>query len=151
MTNKLSSESLFGFLLSDIARLQRTEMDQRIRKNNINVSLAQWRVLGYLQRQNGQTQTALAELFEMEKAPLGSLIDSMEKAGLVLRKPDPLDKRAKRVFITEQGELFIPLLVDEYQLLYQEMTLDLSTQQITELSNYLEKIKTNLIKIRKNT
>ena len=53
--------------------------------------------------QNGSRLTELAERAGMTKQAMGTLVDQCEAWGLVVRKPDPLDARARRVMFTADG------------------------------------------------
>ncbi|WP_440100852.1 MarR family winged helix-turn-helix transcriptional regulator [Streptosporangium sp. H16] len=48
-------------------------------------------------------QGALAQRLGVDKTVMTYLLDDLEKAGLVERRPDPADRRNKRVVATEQG------------------------------------------------
>jgi MarR family transcriptional regulator for hemolysin len=91
-------ERSFGFLVHDIARLLRKRFDQRARA--LGLSRSQWQVLFYLARNEGTNQSGLAELLEIENITLGRLIDRLEEAGWVERRPDPNDRRARLLFMT---------------------------------------------------
>jgi MarR family transcriptional regulator, transcriptional regulator for hemolysin len=90
----------FGFLLHDIARLMRKRFDQRAR--GLGLTRAQWQVLAHLARHEGINQAGLAEILEIEPITLGRLIDRMEEAGWVERRPDPGDRRARLLYTTEK-------------------------------------------------
>ncbi len=51
----------------------------------------------------GTTVTVLAERAQMTKQSMGELVDYMEKRGYLERIPDPTDKRAKIIRLTERG------------------------------------------------
>ena len=91
----------FGFLLHDIARLVRKRYEQRARP--LGLTRAQWQVLAYLQRHEGINQSGLAELLELEPITIARLLDRMEEAGLVERRADPADRRARRLFLTARA------------------------------------------------
>jgi DNA-binding MarR family transcriptional regulator len=91
-------ERSFGFLIHDIARLLRKRFDQRARA--LGLSRSQWQVLFYLSRREGTNQSGLAEILEIENITLGRLIDRLEEAGWVERRPDPNDRRARLLFMT---------------------------------------------------
>ena len=93
-------ERSFGFLLHDIARLMRKKFDQRAR--SLNLSRAQWQLLVHLSRHEGINQSGLAEILEIENITLGRLVDRMEEAGWVERRPDPSDRRARLLYTTEK-------------------------------------------------
>ncbi|GAA3024685.1 hypothetical protein GCM10017559_57810 [Streptosporangium longisporum] len=48
-------------------------------------------------------QGALAQRLGVDKTVMTYLLDDLEKAGLVERRPDPADRRNKRVVATERG------------------------------------------------
>lgn len=94
-----------GFLLHDVARLLRKRFDRRARA--IGLSRAQWSVLAHLSRCEGIHQGGLAEILEVEPISLARMIDRLENAGLVERRPDPSDRRMKRLYLRPPAE---PLL-----------------------------------------
>lgn len=90
----------FGFILNDVARLMRTTFDRRVR--SLGFTRSQWWVLNHLFRNDGVTQSELAVILEVEKATLGRLLDRMEAKGWVRREEHSSDRRAKRVYLTEE-------------------------------------------------
>jgi MarR family transcriptional regulator, transcriptional regulator for hemolysin len=93
-------ERSFGFLLHDIARLLRKRFDQRAR--SLGLSRSQWQVLVHLERHEGINQSGLAEILEIENITLGRLIDRLEEAGWVERRPDRNDRRARLLHTTKK-------------------------------------------------
>jgi DNA-binding MarR family transcriptional regulator len=49
------------------------------------------------------TLTALAELLDVTKQAVAPVVDEMAGLGLVERRPDPADRRAKLLALTERG------------------------------------------------
>lgn len=98
----MEDERYFGFLVSDVARLLRTEFDRRVR--DLDLTRSQWLALTRIYRQPGCTQSELAETLEMEKGSAGRLIDRLEDNGFVERKADPTDRRVKRIHLTPEAE-----------------------------------------------
>ncbi len=90
----------FGFLLNDVARLMRTVYDRRVK--SLGLTRSQWWVLNHLFRGDGVTQTELAETLEVEKPTLGRLLDRLEAKGWVRREDDATDRRAWRVYLTDE-------------------------------------------------
>ena len=68
------------------------------------MNLAQWRLLGELHREPGQTQSCLARRQEMDKVAAGRNIEKLEALGLLRRTSDPMDARARRVYPTTKLE-----------------------------------------------
>ena len=88
----------FAFLLNDVARMIRTLADQEARR--FGMTRAQWGVLFRLERSEGLKQSELAQLLEIQPITLTRLIDRLCDNGLIERRSDPNDRRAKRLFLT---------------------------------------------------
>jgi DNA-binding MarR family transcriptional regulator len=132
----------FGFLLHDVSRLLRKQFDRRAQ--SLGLTRAQWAVIAHLFRNEGINQTALAELLEIEKITLARLLDRLEAADWLERRPDPGDRRANRLYLKEKA---YPI-VDRMRLLaseVQDLSLDgLDPQQREALIDMLLMIKRNL-------
>ena len=98
----MEDERYFGFLVSDVARLLRTEFDRRVR--DFGLTRSQWLALTRIYRQPGCTQSELAETMEMEKGPAGRLVDRLEDNGFVVREADDADRRVRRIHLTRKAE-----------------------------------------------
>ncbi len=93
----------FGFLVHDVSRMRRTLFDEVMRSRGVTRS--QWSVLATLSRvgRDGMMQVDLSRHMDVGKVTIGGLIDRLEAAGLVERRLDIDDRRARRVFITAKG------------------------------------------------
>jgi DNA-binding MarR family transcriptional regulator len=94
-----------GSMIAQVARLMRRSFDERAR--SIGVTRPQWQVLTLLARHEGINQGGLAELLEVEPITLGRMIDRLQEAAIVERRPDPADRRAWRLFLTDKGNQLI--------------------------------------------
>lgn len=98
----MSREPNFGRQIGLLARLWRTEMDNRLRP--LGLSQARWVLLVHLSdAPNGLAQLDLAERAGVTGPTLVKQIDQLEHAGLVMRQEDPNDRRIKRVLLTAEG------------------------------------------------
>jgi MarR family transcriptional regulator, transcriptional regulator for hemolysin len=88
----------FGFILNDVARLLRTYADHKAAQ--FGMTRAQWAVLVRLDRFEGLNQSELAEMLDLQPITLTRLLDKLCDSGLIERRPDPDDRRAKRLFLT---------------------------------------------------
>lgn len=94
-------EPTFGYLVGDVARLLRKDFNQRAR--DVELSLTQCRALCYLARHEGINQARLADLLEIQPITLARLLDRMASAGWIERRPDPVDRRAHRLYLAERA------------------------------------------------
>ncbi|MFB3926628.1 MAG: MarR family winged helix-turn-helix transcriptional regulator [Syntrophales bacterium] len=72
-------------------------------KKGINATPTQTAVLYLLEQKDGRKISDFASLLEIKNPAMTGVIDRMEKSGLVIRRPDPADRRATSIFITPQG------------------------------------------------
>ena len=86
------------FTISDVGRLLRTYADQKARR--FGQTRAQWAVLLRLERLEGLKQSDLAEDLDIQPITLTRLVDRLCDNGLIERRPDPNDRRAKRLYLT---------------------------------------------------
>lgn len=97
--NTPPSEKHLGFLINDVARLVRRAFDQR--GQTCNLTRAQWQVVAYLFHNEGSNQASVADALDVEPITLSRHIDRLEAMGFVARVPDPADRRARRLHLTE--------------------------------------------------
>jgi MarR family transcriptional regulator for hemolysin len=86
------------FTISDVGRLLRTYADQKARLHGM--TRAQWAVLLQLERREGLKQSDLAECLDIQPITLTRLVDRLCDNGLIERRPDPNDRRAKLLYLT---------------------------------------------------
>lgn len=108
-------EQFIPFLIGDVARLYRKKFQQHVQRLNLTGSQA--RVLGQINMHQGINQKGLAERLEIENMTLTRLIDKLEKAGFVERRADPNDRRAWRLYLTDNAR---PIL-DEMWIVAEEI------------------------------
>lgn len=101
----------FGFLLKDVSRLYSRNFERS--SAGLGLTLAQCKVLSYLQRNEGTSQVRLAYLTDTDPMTLGRLLERMEAEGLIERRPDPVDRRAHSVYLQASA---IPVLDEIWRL-----------------------------------
>ncbi|MCL6697268.1 MarR family transcriptional regulator [Sphingomonas sp. NSE70-1] len=88
--------------LAETSRTLRRHFDRRA--SALGVTTAQWRALAWLGHEPGLKQVELAERLDVEPITAGRIVDRLEEAKLVLRQPDPVDRRVWRLFLTDEAK-----------------------------------------------
>jgi MarR family transcriptional regulator for hemolysin len=140
--SKPPPEREFAFLLNDVARLLRTCADQRA--GAFGMSRAQWAVLARLERCQGLKQGELAEMLDIQPITLTRLVDRLCDSGLIERRPDRDDRRAKRLFLTAAAAPVMQRLNDLGRDLMADVLAGLPADDIERLNGTLATIKKNL-------
>ena len=103
----------FGFMVADIARMSRALLERRIAAAGLGITPGEARALLYIAAQEGERQTRIAERMGIEPMTACTYIDRLEKQGLVARRPDPRDRRAKQVVTTEAAQDLVEAVTAE--------------------------------------
>ena len=101
------------FLISDVGRLLRTYADQKARL--FGMTRAQWAVLLRLERREGLKQSELAEALDLQPITLTRLVDRLCDNGLIERRADPNDRRAKRLYLTPAARPLLDRIADRVE------------------------------------
>ncbi len=105
------------------------------------LTLPQFDVLANLGMSEGITQQALAERLLVTKGNVCGLLDRMESAGLVERRPSPTDRRANHLYLTEQGRAALKAAFPVHLGLIQQCMGQLSGAEQAKLDELLGKLE----------
>ncbi len=98
----ITAEQLGERYLAVQHRMFRSVSDQM---SGCGLSMARTKMLKRLSEQGPARQGSLATDFGLSPHSITDLVDGLERHGLAERRPDPTDRRAKLVAITEAGEV----------------------------------------------
>jgi MarR family transcriptional regulator, transcriptional regulator for hemolysin len=101
----------FGFLLKEVSRRYVNRFE--VRAAEIPLNLAQAKALVRLEKNEGVSQARLAELAEVDPMTMVRILDRMEAEGLLERRPDPADRRARCLYLTAKAK---PILGEIWRL-----------------------------------
>ena len=92
----------FGFRVARVARRLRQAVDAELR--TFGLTEATWRPLAYVGRLGGGVrQKELATALSIEGPTLVRLLDNLERRGLIERREDEADRRARGIYLTRAG------------------------------------------------
>jgi len=134
-----------GFLIHDVSRMRRAAYDQLMKP--LNVTRARWWVLAHLSRNDGMMQSQLADVLDVGKASLGTVLEQLELGGWVERRSDPADKRARRVYLSKTAQPFIKRMTQEDDDFNDRILADLNLEDRMRLIDLLSRIKQSLSKM----
>lgn len=133
----------FGVRFSLLARRWRRALDARLAEAGL--SDATWVPLVHLHESGGGiTQKELAALVGIDGSSLVRLLDILCRQGLVERRVDTADGRARLVHLTAAGEARVAEIRRELAKGEAEMLADLSDADIARMLEHFEKIDQRL-------
>lgn len=110
-----------GQLLIGLLKAHRAAIADKL--SELNLHPGQDGLIYHLSQNDGLTMTELAEKLNIKPPTLFTMVSRMEKAGLIRKDKDKIDKRSSRIFLTNKGK-----------------------EQLTELSRIWEDIEKQLLK-----
>lgn len=134
-----------GFLVSDIARLIGVEYN-RIMKP-MGLTTPQFRMIMQLQREDGVTQSRLANILAVGKVSISGLIDRLEQSGWIERRPDSNDRRSNLIFLTDKAHEIEARMLKTGKSLTKQTLKNLTPTQRTHLIDLLITVKDNLLEV----
>jgi DNA-binding MarR family transcriptional regulator len=143
VTDTVAKQAIrLSFLIHDVSRMRRTAFDQLMKP--LGVTRAQWWVLAHLSRHDGMMQTQLADALDVGKASLGNFLEKLESSGLIERRDDPIDKRAKRVYMARAGHQILKQMMQEEVFFNERILRGLTREEREDMIRTLTRIKTAL-------
>ena len=131
-------EDSLGYLVNRAARAFANRLAYELRP--FDVGIGQWAVLMHLWSHDGMTQAQLARRIAIEQPTMVRTIDRMERDGLVTRSPDPSDRRAIRISLTERGSALRDQLVPLAAGVNRAATAALTADEVITLRRLLAKL-----------
>ena len=130
------------FEIAETAHAMRRAFDRSAA--TLGVTRAQWKVLFRLSRAPGLRQVELADVLDVEPISLSRIVDRLAEAGLVERLPDPSDRRAWRLHVTDKAQPLIGKLRALADGLTAEAIGGIDVQQLEAMRANLAQIRSNL-------
>lgn len=138
-----TNDSTFAYLMQDVTRQMRKHFDRRATR--FHLTRSQWRALKTIRRNEGVSQTELADFLDMEPIPVGRVIDRLEKTGYVERRADPADRRRWCLHLTPKAHA----VVDEMEVIAAGLRTDalrgVAREDFAILLRVLAHLKDNLV------
>ena len=131
-----------AILVADVYLRFRKYFNRLVRDTGL--TWTQVRVLISLYRQQGLTQTQLADQLDMGKSPVGKKIDALEGSGWVVRRADESDRRVKRVYLTKKLDQNVEPLLAVSDAIVDGATIGLELMDVDRLTDWLKIMRSNL-------
>ena len=135
-------QHFIGYTITDVGRLLRTVFERRVRA--FGLTRAQWLIIARLHRRPGLSQSEIADLIEIEKAPAGRLIERMEAKGWLLRRSDAKDRRVNRLYLTSKANRLHAAIWPLAEATVDAALADLSGAERRRLTELMARVKITL-------
>ena len=144
MSHPSESESL-DQLLAQVCRLKHARVQTLL--ETLGLYEGQPSMLRTLWAKEGLTHTDLARRLRVQPATITKMIQRMQKAGFVERRPDPQDERVSRVYLTEAGRAVQTDVRGVWHTLEKDAFAQFTDEERALLRHYLLQIRDNLMRV----
>jgi len=144
MTNEhieYALERELAFLLVDAGRKLNDAYDLNMKP--LSLTRSQWRVMAYISRMPGISQTELADTIECSRMAITSLLDRMQSKELVERRVVEIDRRVRAVFLTKRGTALVKRMNKTAVQVLEGVFTGTTQRDLQHLHKLLQTIKSN--------
>jgi DNA-binding MarR family transcriptional regulator len=134
------SEDLIDRFHTASLRFRRDFECQLLQRLGPSITAPQMYVLFYVKRKGKCKLSDIADKVEVKPSAVTVMIDRMERAGYVVRRDDPADRRSILVELTASGEKMLAQAVSLRNEIIHEYFTRLTPDERTVLTGLLEKL-----------
>ncbi|MCX5834438.1 MAG: MarR family transcriptional regulator [Deltaproteobacteria bacterium] len=99
----MPTDDRFIYMVSMAQHTLRTYLNSLFSKEGMKITPPQATLLFLLQERDGRIMSELGQVIGVDNSAITGLVDRLEKAGLVIRKLNPEDRRSLLIYITPGG------------------------------------------------
>lgn len=144
-----SQRARFGIRFSLLARRWRRALDRRLADAGLTATT--WVPLIHLEATGGGiTQKELALLVGVDGSSLVRVLDILVAEGLIERRRDETDGRARLIYLTESGQRRVAEIRDQLGRGEEEMLADLSDAEVEAMLGYFDRIDRRMSEVERS-
>ncbi|GAA4309949.1 MarR family winged helix-turn-helix transcriptional regulator [Streptomyces venetus] len=106
------------------------------------LSLVSYTLLGHLEESGGCRATDLAAHYALDKSTVSRQVASLERTGLIERRPDTADQRVLVLHLTEAGRRILAQVTDRRRAAFEERLADWPAEDLSRFADYLVRYNT---------
>ena len=145
MSGMAHARRTLGFLLREDARLMRRRFIHYAKQAGLPLNQSEAALLLQVLHEPGIHPAGVASLFDIESISVVRLVDGLEAAGLLARRPHPTDRRIRTLWLTEAGEAMVAAVGKVTERVRGEALAGLSNADREQLLNTLLTVRMNLL------
>jgi len=135
-------EGLLSYQLGQLTRAFRGLASDHLAE--IGLHPGQNSILHHLAKEDGLTQSELANRLGVQQPTAAKMTQRMEKAGLIERRPCRDDARVSRTYLTEEGRVLLKPIQDFWQRLDERLTEGFSLEEQLLLKRFVKQLQENI-------
>jgi DNA-binding MarR family transcriptional regulator len=137
-------ENAIGFWIHRVYQASRNEMFRAFREVGEDVTPEQWALLIRLWERDGRTQSELSDATFRDRPTISRILDGMETRGILERRVDEKDARARLIHLTRRGRDLQKKLVPLVEEIVSRMVAGIDPKALTTTRTALRQMFENL-------
>ncbi len=136
----------FGFVVNEVGRLYGRQFDQ-LSREELGLSRAQCRLIGqvaFSETGRAPTQAELAQHLDLTPMAVATLVDRMEAAGWITRRPSATDRRANAIELQPRAEEALLKAIEVGDRVQESALAGFSAAEREQLVAMLQRVRANL-------
>ena len=136
----------FGFIVNEVGRLYGRQFDQ-LSRVELGLSRAQCRLIGQVAWNDSghpPTQAELAQNLDLTPMAVATLVDRMEAAGWITRRPSETDRRANIIELQPRAEAALDKAFAVSDRVQETALAGFSAAERKQLLGMLQRVRANL-------
>ncbi|KPZ70528.1 MULTISPECIES: MarR family winged helix-turn-helix transcriptional regulator [Shewanella] len=139
MQDRKSLEGLF-----QLVHVLKRQLHDNIEQLDIDVAPMHVRVLKIINKKSPCTAIDIANFLNRDKAQVTRLLNTLITQGLIVKEPNPEDKRSQCLRLTEESQCIMGKINQIDKQIYQQMTQGLADDELTLFQTVAQKMVVNL-------
>ncbi|EOH97541.1 MarR family winged helix-turn-helix transcriptional regulator [Enterococcus pallens] len=135
MNEVLREIGMIARALDSISNIEFKELD---------LNRGQYLYLVRIYENPGIIQEQLAELIMVDRTTISRAINRLQEKGFIYRQEDPINKKIKRLYVTEKGQELYPYIMRENEYSTQTALAGLTAADIQQLQEALSIVRGNV-------
>ncbi|MBC3515240.1 MarR family winged helix-turn-helix transcriptional regulator [Neobittarella massiliensis] len=142
--SELGDMPRISYPVSTLYRRMQRYLSRKLAEEGLPVEAGQLPALLHTYWHPGITQDGIAAGVGIDKGTAARALARLEELSLICRVPDEVDKRVRRIHLTEQGLAIRQQVMDIYSQMYEILYQGLSQQEIAQAAALLGQLSENM-------
>jgi MarR family transcriptional regulator, transcriptional regulator for hemolysin len=139
----MNQDKPLTYLLGQTVNLVKLKMTEKFRDNNIELSMENFILLNFINKNKNLTQQDLANHFMRDKSIILRNVNTLIELHYIKRVTDKSDKRKKNLILTEKANTFLSFALKLSHEVSEELLKGISGEELIHFENVINKIQLN--------
>lgn len=139
----MSPDKPLTYLLGQTVNLVKLRMTEKFKENNTELSMENFILLNFINKNRNLTQQDLANHFMRDKSIILRNVNLLIELQYIKRTTDKIDKRKKNLILTEKANTFLSIALKLSHEVSDELLKDISDEELHHFETVINKIQIN--------